>query len=119
MLCPLWPESRSIKVANFIESMCKSSALGGESFERYANTTDTSQVKKYLGIAGLEEKTPRMNFCKSVEDSPTEESVQVAMRVVTADLAVLIVLYPTPLSNNSVRNEIMTCVGACSGETSL
>lgn len=56
-----------------------------------------------------------MNFCKSTDDATTGESVQVVMRVTTADLAELTPLYLSPCWCSSVRKSIMPCTDACSG----
>lgn len=74
------------------DKVSKLSALGGDRVFKYLSREPTFQVYLSLGKDGLIEKTPFMNFCSRTEDASSEVSVPVEIKVITADLAVLIVL---------------------------
>ena len=73
----------------FINSSNRLNPLGGELDFRCFKTTTTFHVNEALGSAGLEAKTPFMNFCSRTEDPNSEESVQVDTKVTTAERAEL------------------------------
>ena len=68
--------------------MSNESAFGSDSRCKYCNTLDTSHVKICFVTVGREAKMPLMNFCNKMEDPSIGVSVQIDVRVITADLAV-------------------------------